>query len=167
MRPWNYSMLGVLTFSWQKSLLYRNQSNDFLYKSMNWFVYDRELLHESVKQSVFMNGLIKTCSTFENGIAIVTRSKPKINSNKKLIFVQISKFRTHCGFKNLKWKHPPNITMKVHSLKVSNPEPADRFSRNLEKFWKLQRERPWWSSFLVKLQICNIFARISLNHLFF
>ena len=49
---------------------------------MNWFLYDRELLHESVKQSVFMNGLIKTCSTFENGIAIVTRSKPKINSKK-------------------------------------------------------------------------------------
>ena len=33
-----------------KSLLYRNQSNNLLCKSMDWFLYDRDLRHERVKE---------------------------------------------------------------------------------------------------------------------
>ena len=33
--------------SWQRSLSYRNKSIDFLSKSMNWFLYDRDLRHKS------------------------------------------------------------------------------------------------------------------------
>ena len=39
----------VLNFSWQRSLSYRNQSNDFYSKSMDWFLYDRYLRHERGK----------------------------------------------------------------------------------------------------------------------
>ena len=37
-----------LTLSWRTSLSYRNQFIDLLYKSMNWFLYDRDLRHERV-----------------------------------------------------------------------------------------------------------------------
>ena len=36
-------------FPWQSSLSYRNQSIDLLYKSMDWFLYDKDIRHESVK----------------------------------------------------------------------------------------------------------------------
>ena len=42
--------LEHLTFSWRRSLSYRNQSIDLLCKSMEWFLYDRYLRHERVKQ---------------------------------------------------------------------------------------------------------------------
>ena len=38
-----------LTISWWRSLSYRNQSIDLLYKSMDWFLYDRDLRYEKVK----------------------------------------------------------------------------------------------------------------------
>ena len=38
-----------LTPSWWKSLSYRNHSIDLLCKPMDWFLYDRGLLHERVK----------------------------------------------------------------------------------------------------------------------
>ena len=34
-----------------RSLLYRIQSNDLLCKSIDWFLYDRDLRHERVKFS--------------------------------------------------------------------------------------------------------------------
>ena len=37
-----------LTLSWRRSLSYRNQSIDLLCKSMDWFLYDRDLCHEKV-----------------------------------------------------------------------------------------------------------------------
>ena len=36
----------ILTLSWRRSLSYRNQSIDLQSKSMNWFLYDRDLRHE-------------------------------------------------------------------------------------------------------------------------
>ena len=36
----------LLTLSWRRSLSYRNQSIDLLYKSMDWFPYDRDLCHK-------------------------------------------------------------------------------------------------------------------------
>ena len=53
--PLSYSTNG-LTLSWQRSLSYRNQSIDFQSKSMNWFLYDRDLRHERVKV-LGLNGL--------------------------------------------------------------------------------------------------------------
>ena len=37
-----------LTLSWQRSLLYRNQFSDLLCKSIDWFLYYRDLRHERV-----------------------------------------------------------------------------------------------------------------------
>ena len=39
----------ALTLSWRRSLSYRNQSIHLLCKSMDWFLYDRDLCHEIVK----------------------------------------------------------------------------------------------------------------------
>ena len=45
-----------LTLSWRRSLSYRNQSIDLQSKSMDWFLYDRDFCHESVK-TLGWNGL--------------------------------------------------------------------------------------------------------------
>ena len=42
--------LQSLTLSWRRSLSYRNQSNDLLCKSMDWFLYDNGPRHERVKE---------------------------------------------------------------------------------------------------------------------
>ena len=39
---------NTLTLSWPMYLSYRNQSTDLLSKSMDWFLYDRDLCHEKV-----------------------------------------------------------------------------------------------------------------------
>ena len=38
-----------LTLSWRRPLSYRNQSIDLRSKSIDWFLYDKGLRHESVK----------------------------------------------------------------------------------------------------------------------
>ena len=44
----NIPILYILALSWRRSLSYRNQSIDLLSKSIDWFLYDRDLLHERV-----------------------------------------------------------------------------------------------------------------------
>ena len=44
------SAINGLTLWWQRSLSYRNQSIDLLSKSMDWFLYDRDLRHERVSR---------------------------------------------------------------------------------------------------------------------
>ena len=53
--PGVWWMKRVLSFSWRRSLLYRNQSIDLQNKSMNWFLYDRNFRHERV------NALLLAC----------------------------------------------------------------------------------------------------------
>ena len=48
-------MKSVLNLSWRRSLLYRNQSIDLQNKSMDWFLYDKNLRHERV------NALLLVC----------------------------------------------------------------------------------------------------------
>ena len=38
-----------ITLSWRRSLSYRNQLIDLQNKSMDWFLYDRDLCHERVE----------------------------------------------------------------------------------------------------------------------
>ena len=53
-RKYMYRLLGCMYYStlnlllW-RSLSYRNQSIDLQSRSMDWFLYDRELRHERVK----------------------------------------------------------------------------------------------------------------------
>ena len=42
-----YKGVFCLTLSWRRSLSYRNQSVDLHSKSVDWFLYDRELCHEN------------------------------------------------------------------------------------------------------------------------
>ena len=43
----------LLTLSWRRSLSYRNQSIDLQSKSVDWFLYDRDLSHERVNKHPF------------------------------------------------------------------------------------------------------------------
>ena len=44
-----------LNLSWWRSLSYRNQSFDLLYKSMDWFLYDRDsVMKESINIHILM-----------------------------------------------------------------------------------------------------------------
>ena len=45
---WLRNRTVSLTLSWQRSLSYRNQSIDLHCKSMDWFLYDRDLRHERI-----------------------------------------------------------------------------------------------------------------------
>ena len=45
------------TLSWWKSLSYRNQSIDFLCKSMNWFLYGKDLRRERVNGGLYLDFL--------------------------------------------------------------------------------------------------------------
>ena len=49
----HYRMNSNLTLSWWRSLPYRNQSIDFLWKSMDWLICDKDLRHKSVKVRIF------------------------------------------------------------------------------------------------------------------
>ena len=63
----------VLTPLWRRPLLYRNQSIDLLCKSMDWFLHNRDLRHESVNRKLqWFNLLAYTEScinipTYSNG----------------------------------------------------------------------------------------------------
>ena len=48
----NKKMFQILTLFWWRSLSYRNQSIDLSCKSMDWFLYDRELRLERVKKEL-------------------------------------------------------------------------------------------------------------------
>ena len=43
------NICNTLTLSWRRSYSYRNQFIDLPCKSMDWFLYDRDLHHERVK----------------------------------------------------------------------------------------------------------------------
>ena len=51
----------ALIISWRRSLSYRNQFTDLLCKSMDWFLYDRDLHRERVK-TLFTHYTPKVCS---------------------------------------------------------------------------------------------------------
>ena len=44
-----YLWISFCSLSWRRSLSYRNQSIGFHHKSMDWFLYDKDLRHERVK----------------------------------------------------------------------------------------------------------------------
>ena len=41
---------SILTLSWRRFLSYKNQAIDLLSKSMDLFLYDRDVCHEKIKQ---------------------------------------------------------------------------------------------------------------------
>ena len=74
----NYYNLGnisfvlkiALTLSWRRSLSYRNESIDFLSKSMNWFLYDRDLRHERVKKSFQLHVKYFCCVSLKTALSL-------------------------------------------------------------------------------------------------
>ena len=60
-----------LTLSWRRSLSYRNQCTDLLCKSMDWFLFDRDLRHERVNSWVLWNySLLKRFKAFYDSILL-------------------------------------------------------------------------------------------------
>ena len=81
-----------ITFSWRRSLSYRNQSIDLQSKSMDWFLYDKDLRHERLNSfwlwffqyylkimSIFRMETLFESSTVENQPTCTLRS-PYLNS---------------------------------------------------------------------------------------
>ena len=85
-----------LTLSWWRSLSYRNQSIDFLCKSMDWFWYDRGLRHESVKPKKSLQNFRKSPRIcLEMGCfsaSLYTWHAPKCVSNN---FTEFSELNNH------------------------------------------------------------------------
>ena len=50
-----FPCIQSFTFSWRRPIPYRNQSTDLLYKSMDQFLYYRDLHHERVKENLKSN----------------------------------------------------------------------------------------------------------------
>ena len=62
----NFRLEKTLILSWRMPLSYKNQPIGFLCKSMNWFLYDKDLRHETVKEIV-VNVKIKRFTSRQNG----------------------------------------------------------------------------------------------------
>ena len=49
----------LLTLSWWRPISYRNQSIDLQSKSVDWFLYDRDLRHKRVKRNSYLSLPVK------------------------------------------------------------------------------------------------------------
>ena len=61
---WLSLMWKDLTLSWRRSLSYRNHPIDLICKSVDWFLYDRDLRHERVNMDNESVGAILTLDPF-------------------------------------------------------------------------------------------------------
>ena len=58
LKTWFFAkFLFFKTLPWRSSLSYRNKSIDLLWKSIDWFLYDRDLRHEIVKGLYYSGGI--------------------------------------------------------------------------------------------------------------
>ena len=74
-KPFTNNPCRSLTLSWRRSLSYRNQSIDLFCKSMDWFLYDRDLRYERVKSA---NVLVVGKHRYDDSIPQVSRPMPRI-----------------------------------------------------------------------------------------
>ena len=75
-----------LTLSWPRCLLFRYQSIDLLCKSMDWFLYDRDLRHERVKE------LYHTSENSSSCIDLIFTSQLKLGFTLRCIRIMIIEF---------------------------------------------------------------------------
>ena len=81
-----------LTFNYQCSLSYRNQSINLQSKLMDWFLYDRDLRHEQVK----LNHIeLQTLSKVQTSVLFCAKSNMII---KILLFWHLLKHRKYNSF---------------------------------------------------------------------
>ena len=97
----------VLTLSRGTSLSYRNQSNDLVYKSMDWFLYDRDLRHERVNSYFQLEPLLQVL-TVSNLWHATSRVEPVENLNLDCaewnFAVTIKQlYRANTVFQNFSW----------------------------------------------------------------
>ena len=78
------SLMDGSTLSWRRSLSYRTQSIDLQNKSMDWFLYDRDLRHEKIKRQL---SKYKLNQTFQ--IRIIHCSNKYLWKNEKYVLQYI------------------------------------------------------------------------------
>ena len=78
------SLMDGSTLSWRRSLSYRTQSTDLQNKSMDWFLYDRDLRHEKIKRQLWN---YKLNQTFQ--IRIIHCSNKYLWKNEKYVLQYI------------------------------------------------------------------------------
>ena len=78
-----------VSLSWRRSLSYRNQSIGFLCKSMDWFLYDRNLCHKRFKLIASSPNVTNFCEqlcNFSKDVLKVSLSIPLEIIRKPLVF---------------------------------------------------------------------------------
>ena len=78
------SLMDGSTLSWRRSLSYKTQSTDLQNKSMDWFLYDRDLRHEKIKRQLWN---YKLNQTFQ--IRIIHCSNKYLWKNEKYVLQYI------------------------------------------------------------------------------
>ena len=72
--------------SWRRSLSYRNQSIHLFCESMNWFLYDKNLLHERVNLNMYKwSFTIKSCVLSWNYQSLTFNNIPVAQVNQKYL----------------------------------------------------------------------------------
>ena len=102
------SISWQLTLSWRRFLSYRNQSIDLLCKLMNWFLYDRYLRHERVRDYFYINWTLTDSLSHSFCWWISTREIPasKMNSVLKARFIAMRYWACNIDHpKTRAWKH--------------------------------------------------------------
>ena len=74
---WTLKGHRYLTLSWRRPLSYRNQSIDLQSKSMDWFLYDKDLRHERVKKSCSWNNAWHLSVTMCKRVKIIKKKNGK------------------------------------------------------------------------------------------
>ena len=116
---WNFD---ILTISWRRYLLYRNQSLDLQSKSMDWFLYDRNFRHERVKLSHFFQikiSNINICCLYESNI----EKQPLEVLYEKGVFESSGKFNG---------KH---VRLSLSFNKISGLRPATLLKTNKQELY--------------------------------
>ena len=85
----NLNLKCPSTLSWWRPLSCRNQSIDLLCKSLDWFLYDNGLLHESKKRLKTIQAEI---------LPIIARIFKKFLSNQVTLFMLESFSKCQCSF---------------------------------------------------------------------
>ena len=87
-------MIKTLTLSWRRSLSFRNQSFDLLCKSVDWFLYNRDLRHERVNNS-FHCEIKKIQYITALAIKVVIRDTSKEKLDEKLSFETLQQIKEY------------------------------------------------------------------------
>ena len=103
-----------LTLSSRRSLLYRSQSIDLLCKSIDWFLYDKDLRHEWVQEVVVVLSIFCGTTILQN----ICHVFPGLNWKKKIKNKNKSRNCWRYNVHNLQGSRLSLVLLKYYDLNV-------------------------------------------------